>query len=99
MFARIAARSRALAPADAALTEARIDVGVEGALDSPWGRLCLRIEQRIRIELGAKSSLAPLCDAWSIEALQFVTQRAVALLRRVEVGKPPGWIRRRGCFG
>ena len=56
------------------------------------------IKQRIGIEIGAENTEAPFGDAWRLEALQFVAQRAVALLRRVEVGKPLGWIRRRGRF-
>ena len=73
-------------------------MGVEGPLDSPWGRLCLRIEQRIGIKVGAESTRASFGDARSLQALQFVAQLAVALLRRVEVGEPLGGVRRRGRF-
>ena len=74
-------------------------MGVEGSLDPPWGRIRLRIEQRIGIEVGAESMRMSFGDAWSVEALQFVTQLAVAPLRRVEIGKPLSRVRRHGCFG
>ena len=59
----------------------------------------LKIKQRIGIKVGAENTGPSFGDAWILEALQFVTQLAVAPLWRVEVGKPPGGIRRRGCFG
>ena len=75
-----------------------MNVGVEGPFRSLRSPLVLKIKQRIGIEIGAENAGPSFGDAWILEALQFVTQRAVALLRRVEVGKPPGWIRRRGRF-
>ncbi len=74
-------------------------MGAEGPLDPPWGPVRLRIEQRIGIEVGAESTRMSFGDAWSVEALEFVAQLAVAPLRRVEVGKPLGRVRRRGRFG
>ena len=63
--------------------------------EAPLG---LQIKQRIGIEIGAENAEPSFGDAWILEALQFVAQRAVALLRRVEIGEPLGWIRRRGGF-
>ena len=59
----------------------------------------MKIKQRVGIKIGTENTQASSGDVRSFEALQFVTQRAVALLRRVEVGKPLGWIRRGGRFG
>ena len=75
-----------------------MNVSVEGPFRSLRSPLFLKIKQRIGIKVGAENTEPSFGDAWILEALEFVTQRAVALLRRVEVGKPPGWIRRRGGF-
>src|ERR1700733_8417053 len=75
-----------------------MDGSVEGPLRSLRSPLFLKIKQRIGIKVGAENTEPSFGDARSIEALEFVTQGAVALLRRVEVGKPPGWIPRPGGF-
>ena len=75
-----------------------MNVSVEGPFRSLRSPLFLKIEQRIGIKVSAKDMEAPFGDAWGLQALQFVAQRAVAPLRRIEIGKPSGWIRRGGRF-
>ena len=75
-----------------------MNVSVESPFRSLRSPLFLKIKQRIGIKVGAENTEPSFGDAWILEALEFVTQRAVALLRRVEVGKPPGWIPRPGGF-
>src|SRR3984957_17496877 len=75
-----------------------MNVRVEGPLRSLRSPLFLKSKQRIGIKVGAQNTEPSFGDAWIFEALEFVTQRAIALLRRVEVGKPPGRIGRRGGF-
>ena len=75
-----------------------MNVSVEGPFRSLRSPLILKIKQRIGIKVGAENAEPSFGDVRILEALQFVTQRAVALLRRVEVGKPLGWIRRFGSL-
>src|ERR1700722_2796172 len=75
-----------------------MNVSVEGPFRSLRSPLVLKIKQRIGIEVGAENTEPSFGDPWILEALEFVTQRAIAPPRRVEVGKPPGWIRRPGGF-
>jgi hypothetical protein len=55
-----------------------------------------KINHRIGIKVGAHDGRATSGAFWRLEALQFVTQRAVALLWRVKVGEPLSGIRRGG---
>src|SRR6202035_4390521 len=75
-----------------------MDGSVEGPFRSLRSPFFLKIKQRIGIKVGSENTEPSFGDAWIFEALEFVTQRAIALLRRVEVGKPSGWIGRRGGF-
>ena len=58
--------------------------------------LFLKIQQWIGIKIGSESTRASFGDSRRLEALQFVAQLAVALLRRIEIGEPLSGIRRRG---
>ena len=75
-----------------------MNVSVESPFRSLRSPVFLQIKQRIGIKVGAENTEPSFGDAWILEALEFVTQREVALLRRVEVGKPPGWIPCPGGF-
>src|SRR5258708_13864380 len=70
-----------------------MNVSIEGPFRSLRSPLFLKIRQRIGIKVRAENTEPPFGDAWILEAPEFVTQRAIAPLRRVEVGEPPGWIR------
>ncbi len=76
-----------------------MNVSVDGSFRSLRSPLVLKIKQRIGIKVGAENTEPPFGDAWALQPLEFVTQRAIAPLRRVEGGEPPGWIRssRRVC--
>src|ERR1700734_2731895 len=75
-----------------------MNVSVKGPFRSLRSPLILKIKQRIGIKVRAENAEPSFGDVRILEALQFVTQRAVTLLWRVEVGEPPGWITRRGGF-
>src|ERR1700722_11183314 len=75
-----------------------MNVSVEGPFRSLRSPLPLKIKQRIEIQVGAENTEPSFGDAWILERPEFVTQRAIALLRRVEIDKPPGWIARPGSF-
>ncbi len=57
-----------------------MNAGAGAPLRSLWGAIGLKIKQRIGIKVGAHDGRATSGAVRRLEALQFVTQRAVALL-------------------
>ena len=75
-----------------------MNVSVESPFRSLRSPFFLKIKQRIGIKVGAENTEPSFRDAWILEALELVTQRDIALLRRVEVGEPLSWIACPGGF-